>query len=335
MLELAWPWVFLLFPLPWVLRALLPAAPTQEAALRIHFIDELEALSGQKAQKIPSRWRQQLPLVGIWILLLLAAARPQQQGAPLPIPATGRDLMLAVDISGSMDTPDLLWHGETLTRLEGVQQLFSHFIDTRQGDRMGLILFGSQAYVQAPLTFDRHTVQRWLEEARIGFAGHNTALGEAIGLAIKRLRDSAPEGQRLLILVTDGANNSGSVDPRTAARLAAETGIKIHTIGIGTADVPSTSAQVDPLDEPLLRYIAEQTGGQYIHMTLGQENLQAVTQLLNQLEPVHREEVHRYATRPLYIWPLAIAALAVLFRMALRLWPPLHKRLIDPRTLNL
>ena len=322
MLEFAWPGIFLLAPVPWLLNRWLPPAPVCNSALRIHFLAELENLTGQSAQPRVSVWRRQIPLIAIWILLLLAAARPQQLGAPAPALSSGRDLLLAVDLSDSMDTPDILQtDGTHCSRLEQVKQLLGPFIESRQGDRLGLILFGSQAYVQAPLTFDRRTVHQWMMEARLGLAGPNTALGDAIGLAIKRLRHTPAKG-RVLILVTDGANNSGSVDPKTAARLAAEQGIKIYTLGLGNNEPTQTLPESDPLDEPLLKNIAQQTGGQYLHIAPNSQALESITQRLNQLEPITHELAPQRKVRPLYFWPLAIAALAVLFRMALRLWPP-------------
>ena len=268
MFELAWPWVFLLLPLPWLLRALLPPADSGEAALKVSFLDELQQLAGRRARVALPAWRQQLPYLTVWLLLLFAAARPQWLGEPLPLPTSGRDLLLAVDVSGSMDYPDMQWQGEELTRLELVKVLLGDFIEQRHGDRVGLILFGSKAYLQAPLTFDRRTVRVWLDEARVGIAGSNTAIGDAIGLAVKRLRER-PTNSRVLVLITDGANNGGELDPLLAATLAAEESVRIHTIGIGA--VPEEGGVLSrfgfnpglDLDEPTLRAIAEQTGGEY------------------------------------------------------------------------
>jgi Ca-activated chloride channel family protein len=169
--------------------------------------------------------------VVLWLLLLSAAARPQWLGEPLPIAASGRDLLVAVDVSGSMDFPDMQWQDEDVSRLNLVQHLLGDFLESREGDRVGLILFGSQAYLQAPLTFDRHTVRTWLDEARIGIAGKNTAIGDAIGLALKRLRQR-PAQSRVLILVTDGANNRADrpADRRAPGR---QRRVKIYPIGIG------------------------------------------------------------------------------------------------------
>ena len=254
-------------------------------------------------------WRQQLPYVTVWLLLLFAAARPQWLGEPLPLPTSGRDLLLAVDVSGSMDYPDMQWQGEELTRLELVKVLLGDFIEQRHGDRVGLILFGSKAYLQAPLTFDRRTVRVWLDEARVGIAGSNTAIGDAIGLAVKRLRER-PTNSRVLVLITDGANNGGELDPLLAATLAAEESVRIHTIGIGA--VPE-EGRAQPfrlqsgldLDEPTLRAIAEQTGGEYFRAASSAE-LKAIGAALDRLEPAAQQPTQARLAEALTSGPSAL-----------------------------
>lgn len=325
MFEFAWPWIFALLPLPWVMRWLLPAADNGEAALKVSFLNELEGLSGRRAKANLPVWRQGAPLLLIWLLLLGASARPQWLGEPLPIAASGRDLLVAVDVSGSMDYPDMQWQDEDVTRLALVQQLLGDFLEGREGDRVGLILFGSQAFVQAPLTFDRHTVRVWLDEARIGIAGKNTAIGDAIGLALKRLR-LRPAESRVLVLVTDGANNGGQIDPVTAARLAAEEGVRIYPIGIG-ADPDSTGVQsllgLNPsldLDEPTLKRIAQLSGGQYFRARDG-DQLQSIRATLDAMEPVAQQPTQARPAHALYPWPLALALLLSLVWVIVELWP--------------
>ena len=333
MFEFAWPWIFALLPLPWLMRILLPAADSGEPALKVSFLGDLEQLARRRARANLPTWRQQAPFILLWLLLLLAAARPQWLGEPLPIAASGRDLLVAVDVSGSMDFPDMQWQGEDVSRLALVQHLLGDFLEQRDGDRVGLILFGSQAYLQAPLTFDRRTVRVWLDEARIGIAGKNTAIGDAIGLALKRLRQR-PAQSRVLILVTDGANNGGEIAPLTAARLAAEEGVKIYPIGIGADPEQSGSLGflgVNPsldLDEPALKEIAEATGGRYFRARDGAE-LEAIRQTLDQLEPVNQQPTQARPAQALYSWPLAAALLMSLLLVVRERWPhnPLQRLL--------
>jgi Ca-activated chloride channel family protein len=309
MFEFAWAWIFLLAPLPWLLRAWLPPADSGEAALKISFLAELEGLSGRRARVRLPALRQQAPFALIWLLLLLACARPQWLGEPLPLPASGRDLLLAVDVSGSMDYADMLWEDQEVSRL---------------------ILFGSRAYLQSPLTFDRQTVHTWLDEAQKNIAGPQTAIGDAIGLAVKRLRER-PAKSRVLVLVTDGANNGGEIDPLTAARLAAEEGITIYPIGIGAdpeqggvLGMLGFNPGID-LDEPSLRAIAEATGGEYFRARDSQE-LQAIEATLDRLEPVAQKPTLARPTLPLYPWPLGLALLLSLLLVSHTLWPSLPQQ---------
>ncbi|MDP3366914.1 MAG: VWA domain-containing protein [Pseudomonas sp.] len=330
MFEFAWLWVFLLAPLPWLLRLLLPPADSGDAALRVGFLDELQALSGRRARAALPSWRQQAPLALLWFLLLCAAARPQWVGEPLPLPASGRDLLLAVDVSGSMDYADMQWDDEPVSRLELVKRLLGDFIEGRRGDRVGLILFGSQAYLQAPLTFDRHTVRTWLDEAMIGIAGKNTAIGDAIGLAVKRLRQR-PAQSRVLVLITDGANNGGEIDPMVAAQLAADEGVRIYAIGIG-ADPQQSGAfgsfgfSALDLDETSLRAITDVTGGEYFRAR-NQADLEQIELTLDRLEPVAQQPTLARPALALYPRPLALALLGSLLLVGQVLWPDLLQRL--------
>nr|WP_314489845.1 VWA domain-containing protein [uncultured Pseudomonas sp.] len=340
MFELAWPWMLLLAPLPWLLRLLLPAADSGEPVLKVGFLPELEALAGRRARLNLPTWRQQAPYVLIWLLLLIAAARPQWLGEPVPVAASGRDLLVAVDVSGSMDYPDMQWQGDDVSRLDLVKALMGDFLQDRKGDRVGLILFGSEAYLQAPLTFDRRTVRSFLDDALIGIAGKNTAIGDAIGLAVKRLRER-PANSRVLILITDGANNGGQIHPLTAARLAAQEGVRIYTIGIG-AD-PSTTGTpgligLNPsldLDEASLREIAGITQGSYFRAHSGAE-LVNIGDTLDELEPVTQQPTQARAATALYPWPLALALLLSVLLVCAALWPDnrLQRRLRKPRFLQ-
>jgi len=333
MFEFAWPWLFLLAPLPWLLRLWLPPADSGEAALQVSFLGELENLSGRRARLQLPPWKKQLHFALLWLLLLIAAARPEWVGEPLPLPASGRDLLIAVDVSGSMDYADMRWEDEEVSRLTLVKHLIGDFIEGRSGDRLGLILFGSQAYVQAPLTFDRQTVRTWLDEAVIGIAGKNTAIGDAIGLAVKRLRQR-PANSRVLVLITDGASNGGEIEPMTAARLAAEEGVTIYPIGIGADPQQGGNFAAfgfNPsldLDEPTLRGIAELTGGEYFRAR-DQNELQAIETTLDRLEPVDQQPTLARPARALYVWPLAAAVLFSLALVMRSLWPQLRQQRLN------
>jgi Ca-activated chloride channel family protein len=214
-------------PLPLLVAWFLPRAPEmQGTALRVPFYAALSRIAA--GRQAPASRRRLLLAVLAWVLLVCAAARPQFAGPPVRLLVTGRDLLLAVDISGSMETEDMQLGERVTDRLTAVKAVAGAFIEQRQGDRLGLILFGDQAYLQTPLTFDRETVRTLLNEAAIGLAGKSTAIGDAIGLAVKRLRER-PAENRVLILLTDGANTSGSVDPLKAADLAAREGVRIYS----------------------------------------------------------------------------------------------------------
>jgi Ca-activated chloride channel family protein len=180
-------------------------------------------------------WRNRLLLIFLslcWLSALLAIARPVYIGEPVALPTEGRDILIAVDISGSMEREDMVIRGQTVNRLMAVKSVVGDFVIKRTGDRLGLVLFGEKAYLQTPLTFDRETMESLLLEAQIGFAGNGTAIGDAIGLSVKRLQDR-PQDHRILILMTDGSNNTGALNPEEAADLARRAKVKIYTIGIG------------------------------------------------------------------------------------------------------
>lgn len=331
-MHFAWIWIWLLLPLPWIMRRLLPrAADMAPAALRVPFYSRLTQLTPPHIQAAtsprPLRWLSYL----VWLLLVCAAARPQWLGQPVAIPLSGRDLMLAVDLSGSMQTPDMTLAGRQVDRLTMIKSVAGHFIQQRTGDRLGLILFGSNAYLQTPLTYDRTTVRTMLNEAVIGMAGNQTAIGDAIGLAVKRLREY-PQQSRVLILLTDGANDAGQVTPLQAAKLAAEEHIRIYTVGVGAERmlVPGLFGNrvVNPssdLDAGALQAIAKATGGRFFRAK-NTEELRDIYAELNQLEPtVTNSAIFRPFTE-LYPWPLG---LAFLLSLALA-WRQLPARQISP-----
>jgi len=313
MIHFEWPWMFMLLVLPLVPRYLMrPAPAAEEAALRVPSIGPF-ALGGD-GQRIAARrrrWPAWLALAA-WLLLVGAAARPVWLGPPIDLPVSGRDLLLAVDLSGSMGTQDYTLNGRQVDRLTAVKSIAGQFIQRRVGDRLGLILFGLRAYVQTPLTFDRKTVDTLLQESAIGLAGNQTAIGDAIGLAVKELQ-RYPHSNKVLILLTDGANDAGQVDPRQAAKLAAKEGLTIYTIGIG-ADTMAVSTlfgmqQINPsqdLDEGTLRAIAKTTGGRYFRARDTSE-LNKIYGIINKLQPVDQDKQTFRPRRSLFFWPLALA----------------------------
>lgn len=311
MLSWEWPYMFLLLPIPLLIRWLVPAREQAPQAIRVPFYAELESLYENRKRKGAPLWLSALLASLIWVCLVSAAARPTWVGEPVPLPREGRDLMLAVDISKSMQEEDMQVGGGYTNRITAVKAVVGEFIEQRIGDRIGLILFGQQGYLQTPLTFDTKTVNSQLQEAQLGFAGNATAIGDAIGLAIKRLRDR-PAESRVVILLTDGANTAGT-DPRAAANIAAEANIRIHTVGVGAdskvvQSLLGFSRRVNPssdLDEETLTYIAETTGGQYFRARDPAE-LQSIYQYLDALEPMPEEQTFR-PTMSLFHWPLALA----------------------------
>jgi Ca-activated chloride channel family protein len=309
MFHVAWPWMALLLPLPWIMVRMRRAAGPNGAALYLPFAAAVTAPAA--AATLP---RGTLALLAsAWTLLVLASMRPQWLGQPLPVATSGRQVMLAIDCSGSMASQDMEG-GES--RLQVVQEVAGHFIDQRSGDQIGLILFGTRPYLQAPLTTDIPTVHQFLDEAVVGVAGPQTAIGDAIGLAIKQLRQRQSMGgasmrQSVLILLTDGGNDAGVMPPLQAAQLAAQTGLRIFTIGVGAAEQQSlfglTLGNSD-LDVDLLRQIASITGGEYFRAT-DAATLSAVYHKIDQLEPVSGDKHWLRPAAEWFTWPLGLALL--------------------------
>lgn len=312
MLELLWPWVLILAPLPLLYRWLRKPADVRLRALRAPLLAQA---AGEASTAATSSWRKSLLLLTLWLIwlcTLLALSRPIWIGEPVALPTNGRDILLAVDISGSMEREDMQLNGQAVNRLVAVKAVVGDFVIERQGDRLGLILFGEKAYLQTPLTFDRKTMQTLLYEAQLGFAGNGTAIGDAIGLSVKRLQER-PENHRVVILLTDGANNAGELDPLKAAELASRAKVKIYTIGIGAEAMETrslfgtrvTNPSAD-LDEKTLSGIADATGGQFFRARNPQE-LAEIYSELNRLEPIEQDAETIRPTAALYYWPLSLA----------------------------
>jgi Ca-activated chloride channel family protein len=309
MFHLAWPWMALLLPLPWVMLRMRKAAEPGGSAVYLPFVTAVA--SPRAAASALPRGALAL-LVATWALLVMAAMRPQWLGEPLPVPTSGRQIMLAIDCSGSMASQDM----GGASRLEIVQIVAGRFIDHRRGDQIGLILFGTRPYLQAPLSADIATVHQFLNEAVVGVAGTQTAIGDAIGLAIKELRErertgGAPLHKSVLILLTDGGNDAGVMPPLEAARLAAQTGLRVFTIGVGASEEQSlfglSNGNTD-LDVGLLKQIASITGGEYFRAN-SPESLQAVYRRIRELEPTGGNKQWLRPAAEWFSWPLALALL--------------------------
>ena len=315
MIEWLWPLAFLLTPAPILVRWLMKASRKKQPALTVPSLEGFSGLSSNESFSATLSTVKLIILWLAWILLIAAVARPQWVGEMVSLPTTGRDLMLAIDISGSMATEDMQVNNEYVDRLSVVKAVISQFLDARKGDRVGLVLFGTNAYVQAPLTFDLKSVKKLMIEAPVGIAGGKTAIGDAIGLTVKRLRERQNE-EKVVILLTDGANNVGEIPPIKAAELASVDGIKIYTIGVGAEEmrVPSlfgslagrtTNPSAD-LDEETLSKIAEATQGRYFRAK-DTNTLAQIYELIDKLEPIEQEPETYRPFQVLYYWPLGIS----------------------------
>lgn len=316
MFSFAWAWCLLLLIVPFILHFLRSkkSIKTQEVALKVPFFVELESISNQKSQTQRSNFAS-LFLYSIWILLVIALARPQLISETQFIQPQGYDLMLAVDTSGSMEIEDLEWNGYPIDRYSMIKRLFVPFIESRQGDRLGLLFFGSYAYLQAPLTKDRQTIKKWLDESFIGLAGTQTAIGDGLALSVKKLTEDEQTKNPIIILLTDGANNSGQLSPEIAAEIAQKENIKVYAIGLGSDKLIQTrsgavSASYD-LDEKALQNIAEKTGGKYFRARTN-EDLLEITKAINQLEPIEQPHESVQLIEEYYDIPLALALLLTL-----------------------
>lgn len=312
MFELAWPWMLAVLPLPLLIRRYAHAvSATTPGALRVPDLADFQELP--RTTTLLSTYRPAWWLSVIaWCLLVFAASNPRWLGDPIGVPNTGRDLMLAIDLSESMEVKDFILNGEAVDRLTATKAVAREFIARREGDRIGLLVFGEQAYMHVPLTFDRDTVASLLDETVIGLAGRSTAIGDALGLAVKRLREQNAQ-HKVVILMTDGANTAGQVDPLRAAALAANAGLKVYTIGIGADEMLVRqlfgTIRVNPstdLDEPTMKAIAQATGGRY-YRARDVEALAAIYAELDKLEPTQRGQQHFRPEQPLFPWPLGLA----------------------------
>ncbi|MBU2871261.1 VWA domain-containing protein [Colwellia sp. E2M01] len=312
MISFAWPWLFFLLPLP-LLIYILPAkkSANQQSAL---IMPELINVSSKGNSDQQKRKAPFIILTVCWLLFILALSRPQWLGEAVDIPSEGREMMIAVDLSGSMEIEDMRLSGRNVNRLQMLKSVLGDFIERRVSDRLGLILFGDDAYMQTPMTFDKKTVKQMLIESELGLVGRKTAIGDAIALAVKRF-DAKKDSNKVLLLLTDGQNTAGKISPEQALELAVAKDITIYTVGIGADEMLQQSMwgtqRINPsseLDEKTLTNIAQQTGGMYFRARDSQ-GMSEIYALLDKLEPIEQEQQQMRPLSALFYWPLALAAL--------------------------
>jgi Ca-activated chloride channel family protein len=325
MLSFALPYWFLLLPLPILVRRVAPPYATPQEGLRVPFFQNLVALTGQTptqgATILKPNWVQRLLVPLCWGLLVIALAQPQWLGEPITQVQSARDLMLMVDLSQSMEARDFNdEQGNPVDRLEAVKRVLDDFIDQRQGDRIGLILFGTKAYLQVPFTQDLETARYLLNEAQIKMAGAQTMLGDAVGFAIQTF-DNSDTDNRVVILLTDGNDTGSQVPPAQAAEIAAQKGVVIYTVAIGD---PATVGE-QKLDEDALQDIADKTGGQFFRAS-DREGLVTIYATLDQLEPQEFDSRSYQPKRELFPIPLAgIVILALGYHLVMGLRSPMAR----------
>jgi len=325
MIRFAYPYAWLLLLLPLLVRLIFPVIKGLHGdALRIPFLQDIQNIVKHSASSniLPVAEKTYLSfssllLWGIWLLLVVAVARPQFAGTPINVRMESRDILLVTDISTSMLEPDFALNGRRIDRLTAVKKTALDFMDKRLDDRIGLILFGTNAYLQAPLTYDRKSVGEILLATDAGMAGQSTAIGDALGLALKTLKDTSNPERKIIILLTDGENNDGSLSLPQAIKLAQDEGVKIYTIGVGAEQAFRASffgiklGGGNPLDEKSLQEIAKATKGRYFRAK-DTSSLEKIYDAIDKLEPTSNENQTIQEIIELYYWPLLGAILLAL-----------------------
>lgn len=343
MFEFLWPWAAVLAPLPLLMPYIWPSKrrpseddehPTGEQVtlLHPHLLEISAAFDVRSPRKRLAGWIQRILYALLWLGIVGALMRPQWLEPHTEVSTPGYDLMLAVDASHSMDALDFTVHGRQVSRMSVVKGVMGRFVESREGDRIGLIVFGNGAYVLAPLSVDRHAVHQLLDGVVPSIAGGSTALGDAIALGVKKLRER-PAGSRVMILIADGDNTSGQFQPAEAAALARMAGVRIYVIGVGSKDevIPILhEGKIEywddlTMDEDTLQRIAEVTGGAYFRAT-DTSALEEISERIGQLEKTEAETRTAYLPSELYRWPLGIALVALLI---LGLFPEGRKRIMQ------
>ena len=319
MIVFAYPKLFLLLFLPFLFYQLMPIAKGLHGdALKVPFLDDLKRIAlssgglwqqaGEKTFLSKRFWLLYL----VWTTLCLAAARPQIVGEPRRLQSESRDIMLVLDLSTSMLETDFSYQGQHMTRLDAVKKVVADFTKQRADDRFGLILFGTRAYLQAPLTFDKASVRQILYTMQAGMAGQSTSIGDALALALKNLTLSDDKNEKVIILLTDGESNDGSMSLGQAINMAAKEGIKTYTIGVGSPHVFFKMLSLSSgIDEQSLKLLAKATKGQYFKAE-NMADLQKVYQMIDTLEPSVHDERYVRDIKELYWLPLLTAVGLVL-----------------------
>ena len=326
-LSFIWPWMIAFLPLPWIIHRIIKPVHKQHTPLLapqiIARIEDQLPTENLIESNQPSKG---IPILAIlmWFSLIIAATRPVLYLDATPFQVSGKEMLLAVDLSGSMQKEDMYLAGDEVNRLVAVKSVVSEFIARRKGDRMGLIVFGTQAFLQSPLTYDLNTVNTLLNETEIGMAGNNTAIGDAIGLTLKHLYESKSSNNAILILLTDGSNTAGNVNPLDAASKAQEMGLKIYTVGVGRIKsrngLDRFMTNKSDMDIDTLTKISDLTGGQFFQAN-DTEQLGEIYQYINKLESVEHEIFSYRLRTEFYVWPLGFAFLLSL----LLAWSQLRK----------
>ncbi|MFT7008234.1 MAG: Ca-activated chloride channel family protein [Colwellia sp.] len=329
MITFGWPWLLLLLPLPLLVYWLPQKRNDRTSAALV-----IPKLLSNISVNITTQTSKKSPLIILalcWLLTVLALSQPEWLGDAIDIPTEGREMMIAVDLSGSMQIEDMSLNGSAVNRLDMLKVVLGDFIERRVGDRLGLILFADDAYMQTPMTFDRKTVKQMLDESVLGLVGRKTAIGDAIALAVKRF-DAKQESNKILLLLTDGQNTAGKITPEQALELAVARDITIYTVGIGAEVMLQKSLfgtrRVNPsseLDERTLTMLARQTGGKYFRAKDSQ-GMELIYSLLDQLEPVEQDQQQMRPLTALFYWPLSFAfLLGTVYLLAINLSPSIRR----------
>ncbi|WP_171170131.1 VWA domain-containing protein [Ruegeria sp. HKCCA0370] len=308
MFELADPWILLALPLPLVITRLVKPRPVFERGFPVP--DRIGGMLMAASPQAQARTRTLADLLTLWIiwgLMIFALSGPRQLQPVSALKVSGRDLAIVLDLSGSMVREDFYLDGHQITRLQAVTRVGSEFARRRAGDRVALIVFGSEAYFATPFTFDTEAVARRIQEATIGISGRATNISDGLGLALKRLANSQA-ASRVVILLSDGVNNAGATNPGGVAELAAEIGVRVHTIALGPKDLQSAEpGERGVVDATTLRAIAEISGGEAFRVKTT-DDLVDVTQALDRLEATDSAGLTAEVYRSFWTWPAAMAA---------------------------